>query len=482
MNDYSNYIKDAVWVPQAGSQLFFLSCPIEEVLFDGTRGNGKTDSLIMDFYQDCNKGFKSDWRGILFRNTYKQLSDIVLKTKKWFSLIEPRAKFNASAMSWTFPEGEVLFLSYMRNIQDYAVYHGKEFSWIGWEELTNWKDIECYESMNKSCLRASGPGIIPRTRSTTNSYGVGHAWVKKYFVDPAPAGKIITDKDENRRVRIHGNVQENKILLKNDPKYINKLKSITDPNKRKAWYEGSWDIVAGGAFSDLWAPEIHVVEPFDIPTYWKVERSFDWGSSAPYAVPFFAESDGTPVKINNKIRSFPKGTLFLIDEVYGWTGKENKGVNHTPKKIAESILIKEKILKKKFNIGRIRPGPADNQIFSSSPGERTIADKMAELKIDGCNITWEWANKKPHSRVQGVELMRDLLESSNDLITKGSMEYPGFFVFNNCEQFLRTVPNIPRNPSNMDDVDSDSEDHMWDAVRYEILSKSYSCFYGSIQG
>ena len=51
---------------------------------------------------------------------------------------------------------------------------------------------------------------------------------------------------------IHGHWRENKILLAADPDYVKNLASDTNINRRKAWLNGDWDIVAGGFFDDVW--------------------------------------------------------------------------------------------------------------------------------------------------------------------------------------------------------------------------------------
>ena len=85
-----------IWSPFPGSQRLFLSCPIFEVLLEGTRGGGKTDTLLMDFAREVGKGYGAEWNGVLFRQTYPQLDDVVKKSKKWFPQIFPTAKFNES--------------------------------------------------------------------------------------------------------------------------------------------------------------------------------------------------------------------------------------------------------------------------------------------------------------------------------------------------------------------------------------------------
>jgi hypothetical protein len=442
-----------VWEPQAGSQTLFLTCPYYEVLYEGTRGNGKTDSLLMDFAQHVGEGFGANWRGILFRQTYPQLADVVAKSKKWFFQIFPGAKFNAADYTWKWPTGEELLLRHMKSPDDYWNYHGHEYPWIGWEELTNWPSLDCYDKM-KACSRSSHPGMPRKYRATCNPYGVGHGAVKMRFIDPAPALTPINDEHGQARVRIHGDVEENHVLLNADPEYLSKLDCIEDDNLRKAWRYGDWDIVAGGIFTEVWSAPHHVLQPFDIPKSWRVDRAFDWGSSRPFSVGWWAESDGTEATLaDGTKRNFPRGTLFLIHEWYGWTGKQNEGMKMLASDIARGVLEREKKMKL-----TVRPGPADNSIFDTQDGH-CIADNMATV-----GVRWERSDKSPGSRLNGWELIRQRLSASK----KFPMEEPGLFVFEHCRQWLRTVPTLPRDEKKPDDVDTDAEDHAGDMTRYRV--------------
>lgn len=450
-----------VWAPHPGSQVAFLQSHIYETLYEGTRGPGKTDALLVDFAQHCGKGFGPYWRGVLFRQTYPQLADVVTKSKRLFIRAFPGAKFNASDYVWTWPTGEQLFLRHMRVPDDYWNYHGHEYPWIGWEELTNWPDIQCYESM-KACSRSSFPGMPRKYRATANPYGVGHSWVKSYFIDPAPPGVVIKNTQGLGRVRIKGFFFENKTLMRNDPEYVAKLKSITDVNKRKAWLGADWNIVAGGIFDGVWREEVHVVRPFKVPGSWRIDRSFDWGSSRPFSVGWWATSngeevevgvdeDGQPVK-----RAFPRGTLFRIAEWYGWNGTPNQGCQMLASAVARGIVQREEAM---GLTGRVEAGPADSAIFDTQNGV-CIADDMALA-----GVRWERADKSAGSRRNGWEKMRDMFAASLD----HPMEKPGLFVFDTCRHFIRTVPSLPRDEKDPDDVDTASEDHAGDESRYRCM-------------
>lgn len=476
-----------VWYPLPGSQRLFLTCPLFEVLYEGTRGGGKTDSLLMDFVQHVGRGYKSDWRGILFRQTYKQLTDVISKSRKWIPQIFPGAKFNASEHHWTFPSGEMLLLRQFMREDDYWNFHGHEYPWIGWEELCNWHSDAGYKRM-MSCCRSSNAKVPRKIRSTTNPYGPGHNWVKMRFNLPQgryqptfynmaeEAGLVSTDSsDENRkvgRVAIPSSIHENTKLLEADPDYIDRLKaSARNEAELQAWLYGSWDIVAGGMFDDVWQPATHIVAPFAIPEQWRIDRSFDWGSSAPFSVGWWAESDGCDVQTaDGQWISTVRGDLYRIGEWYGWNGKPNEGLKMLSTEIARGIIEREL---KMGILARCKAGAADTSIFNVENGV-CIAEEMSRpVRLSDGKIYkgafFSRADKSAGSRVTGWELVRQMLKQAIKP-AEGLREKPGLFVFSNCHNFIRTVPVLPRDPKNMDDVDTSAEDHIADEVRYKVRS------------
>ncbi len=420
----------------------------------------------MDFAQHTGQGYGAEWRGILFRETFKQLSDVITKTQKWFRRIFPAATYNKSDHTWTWPDGEELLLRYFRTPDDYWNYHGHAYPWIAWEELTSWLNLDCYDSM-KTCCRSTLPNMPRKYRATANPWGRGHNAVKKRFIDCGPPGKIITNSAGQQRVRIHGQLSENKILIVNDPEYIKNLQAIKEPNKRKAWLKGSWDIIAGGAIDDVWDRSKHVLKPFVIPRTWLVNRCFDWGSSKPFAVGWWAISDGSTVKLaDGTKRTFPSGTQFLICEWYGWNGEANEGLKMRNRDIAKGILKAEERIKRSTygkNINEILAGPADASLFDEIDG----GSMYDAYEAVGC--TFIKSNKRPGSRIAGLEKLRSMLEAG--LIDH--MEDPGIFIFDICvDGFLRTVPVLQRDEKNPDDVDSATEDHAFDFTRYQIYRRT----------
>lgn len=428
------------WAPLPGAQPVFLGCPIFEALLEGTRGGGKTDTLLMSFAANVNRGFGEHWRGVLFRLTYPQLADVVAKSKRWFYQLFPGARFNESEYVWKFPKGEQLFFRYGDSEDDYWNYHGHEYPWLGFEELTNWRSLSFYEAMHSTC-RSSYPGMPRMVRATCNPYGKGHGNVKERFklgTDGVRPGTVIQDDQGRKRVAIHSSIYENKILLANDPEYMATLKGLKDPNRRKAWLDGDWDIHVGSFLEGVWDAKRHVVEPFPIPDTWKVWKAMDWGFARPYAIFWFAMD--------------PDGCIYIWRELYGAGEKANEGSREDAVKVAAKV---RRIEERDERFGyHYRMNLADPAIFAQTGTSNSIGRIFA-----AGGVKWQPAWNAKGSRVNGAqEIIRLLAEDK-------------LKVFSTCKHWLRTVPGIPPDDDDPEDVDTDSEDHAWDATRYGVMQR-----------
>lgn len=447
------------WAPQPGSQEAYLSCPIFEVLNQGPRGGGKTDLMLMDFYQDVNQGWGQELRGVIFRRSYPELQDLIDKSLKWFTQLCPAAKYNRSEHYWTFPAGEKLFFRHFAEPADYWRFHGHAYTFIGWEELCTWPDDQCLKSM-MSTMRSTAKNIPMKVRATANPYGVGHNWVKMRYELSGTGGligKLIEEGTE--RISIKSELHENRVLLHADPTYIDKLRSSArNEAELRAWVFGDWDIIAGGMFDDVWRSDIHVVPDFPltaIPKQWRVDRSYDHGQSRPFSVGWWAESNGEPFERNGRMYGKVPGDLYRVAEWYGWTGKPNEGKRMLSQDIARGIVSRERT----WGIsGRVQVGVADGSIFDAYEPGRSVSGEMLRE-----GLRWEPADKGPGSRKQGWDQIRTLLRNAAT-----DREEPGLFVLERCEQFRRTVPVLPRSDKDPDDVDTRAEDHIGDETRYRV--------------
>lgn len=511
-----------------GSQTLAMSCPAQIILFHGSRGPGKTDAQLMRFRRWVGQGFGRHWRGVIFDRQYKNLDDLVSKSMRWFPEFKDGARFlsSKSDYKWVWPTGEELMFRAVTRDNDYWSYHGQEFPFIGWNELTKYPTDSLFDAMmscNRSSYRAIdfpqtidgdhldktgeirfvtedhmyatdhvGPEIPLEVFATCNPYGAGHNWVKKRFINAAPMGRILrksinvfnpqTQEREDfvtTQTHIFGSYMENIYL---SPKYVAELTSMSDLNKRKAWLGGSWDVVSGGMFDDVWDSNTHSIEPFNVPFSWRIDRSFDWGSTKPFSVGWWAESDGTDVMLaNGQVRSTVRGDLFRIAEWYGTTGKTNQGLQYLASQVAKGIVERELAW---GLYGRVNAGPADGSIFDVENGNSIAEDMKKPIRIGARvynGVLWGRADKSPGSRIHGWEKVRTYM--SNAIPPKqGVREKPGMFVFNTCTHTLDLLPILPRDEVNTDDVDTDAEDHIGDEVRYKILDVGTGAIIGKTKG
>lgn len=483
-----------VWSPLQGSQELVMSCPCNHILHEGTRGPGKTDGQLMKFRRYVGLGYGEFWRGVIFDHEYKHLEDLIAKSQRYFPAFGDGCKFlsGTSQLKWVWRTGEQLLFRVVKKPADYWGYHGQEYPYIGWNELTKYASQELYDLM-MSCNRSSfRPEDFPQTdrktkktyflpdiplivHSTTNPFGPGHNWVKRTFIDVAAPGEVVykttivfnprTQRREEvtkTQVRIFGSYKENKYL---SPEYIAELEGMKNENRRRAWLWGDWDIVAGGMFDDLWNSDIHIVPRFKIPKGWLLDRSHDWGSSHPFWTGWWAEANGETVTLPNGKKWTPaRGSLILFDEWYGT--KEvgtNEGLKLSAKAVAEGTKNREaKLLKEGWITRKPLPGPADNQIDNvNDKGSDSIATVMANN-----GIRWEASDKSAGSRKNGAQLMRDRLEAAVE------QEGPAIYFMNHCTGAISTIQVLPRDEEDPDDVDTTSEDHPWDGTRYRILKSA----------
>ena len=428
------------WRPLPGPQTAFLKYPGQEALFSGGRGSGKSEALLADFARYVGQGHGINYRGIIFRRQYKELNDLIVKSKKMYLPVFKGAKFHESPQSlkWVFEDGEELLFRAVEQTDDYWAHHGNEYQWIGFDELCSWPSPDLYDSL-KSLLRVSKQGIPLRIRSTTNPYGPGASWVKQRFVDPssdwAPAGTHMVYRDRPI-ARFDSVVTENTYLMEASPEYIANLASIDNEGMREAWLKGSWEYSVGGFFNGFWDRERNVINDYPITSELKHWISLDWGFSAPFAVLFFC-------------RDY-EGRVICYDEIYGYGGEGGKGTKKTAHEVAE--MIKDKMdFYGKSGI-EYRSNVADSAIFNRTGSETSIFEDFLSN-----GIVFQPSGKGRGSRTAGWNAVREAFRTGKVVFTE------------KCTHSLRTIPLQMPDARNPDDIDTLGEDHLCDALRYSLV-------------
>lgn len=278
-----------LWRPNP-KQADFLAAPEDEVLYGGAAGGGKSDSLLVDalgLQQDAinTRGYQ----GILFRRTFTELRDLIDRSLAIYGQNCPAAKYNQTEHVWTWPSGAKIEFGHMHHPNDRYKYRGRQFAYIGWDELTLFpSDVE-YIYLG-SRLRSPETRLKCYTRATTNPDGPGQKWVKLRWgianegldtLFTVTVHDEVTGKDYTRTRRfIRATLDDNPYL--SETEYRIALLSL-EPEEREALLRGRWDAipVKGAYYAELIGKmrrdgritRVPYQEGVPVDTYWDLGRS-----------------------------------------------------------------------------------------------------------------------------------------------------------------------------------------------------------------
>ena len=257
-------VKIKLGVPQPKQKEFFMATA-KYVAFGGARGGGKSWSV-----REKAKRLALKWAGIkilIIRKTYTDLRDNHILPLK-ADLPEAVAPYKEADKSFCFINGSRIKCSYFASDSDAMQYQGQEYDVIFLEEATQFSVTVI--NVLKACLR--GANAFPkRMYLTCNPDGIGFMWVKRLFV----TREYEKGEKPEEFVFIQSLVDDNEILMKMNPDYVNQLDSLPE-GMRERWRYGSW-VVAEGQYFPEFRRTLHVCEPFPIPTEWRRWRAFDYG-------------------------------------------------------------------------------------------------------------------------------------------------------------------------------------------------------------
>jgi hypothetical protein len=243
--------------------------------------------------------------------------------------------------------------------------------------------------------------------------------------------------------------------------YNRELASMDDPIKYAQMALGDWD--AGGAtfFGDAFKRSKNVIPDFELPADWRLYRAYDPGFSAPFAYVLLAYVKGqnTVKMFDGTERYFPNDSIIIYREWYGWDGKDlNTGVRMLHEEVAEGIRAREEGWGLR---SRILPGRADNTLWNAETNAAQVYEKYG--------IRFHKADKSKGSRAFGALKLRRLMFAAHT----EPLEKPALFFVDKCVNCIATIPELPTDPSNPDDVVTEGvPDHLYDAVRYQVATEA----------
>lgn len=430
---------EKAWVLQDRQQRaedFITDTDVFELLYGGAAGGGKSDWMLWHHYHLAQK--YPGYAGLMLRRTFPELRRSLIE-RSWGRFDPKVAVYRASENTWRFNNGSKIEFGFCEADRDVYQYQSAEYDCVAWDELTQFPTDFPYRYLMSRCrtpLAKQSLGLRPHVIAGTNPGGVGGAWVKARFIDVGPpervyrAETIIDGKPRVvPRVFIPAKRQDNKYL---GDDYSLALANLP-PATRRALEDGSWDTIEGQYFTE-WRHEVHVVDPFEIPAYWRRIRGLDYGYTNPMCCLWAAIDEDDD--------------LVVYRELYA-TGM-------TPRMQAERVN-EMSIVGERGAAERIDYTVADPSVWIKTGAGPPIAEQYRDAGL--------LCRKANNARIDGWARLRDVLRIDPAI---GSARIK---VFSTCSNLVRTLPMLVHDDARPEDLDTDGEDHAADALRYLVMSR-----------
>lgn len=431
------------------------------MLYGGAAGGGKSRFLRME-----HLAFALEVPGsasLILRESFPDLNRAGGMIPQ-FRMEVPKAlgSYNATDHIWTLRNGSTIELGYLARDSDVTNYQGAEYQLISVDEAT--QQTEFRITYLTSRLRASGTvkarmdelGYRPRMILTANPGGVGHGWVKSWFIDPIGPNVVwqpeatLENPSPGTRVFIPAKVTDNPHI---DAGYVNRLNNLDD-DTRRALRDGDWDVYQGQRFR-AFRRAIHVIEPEQLPlSLGGLVRAVgvDYGMDAPFAALWGAKLADDLIVV---YRELYRPGLTPAQQAQLIADSEQPGERDVRRRIPVA-LDRACWARNPHNVGPKSTGVTVGQLEDpDEPPEGSIA--AAYRAVLGPGVV-----KANNDRLASVALVADKLRVRADKL-------PRILIYSTCTNLIRTLPTLPRDAKRPEDVDTHAEDHAYDALRYLLM-------------
>ena len=410
--------------PSERQREFFLS-RARHTAYGGARGGGKSWAMRRKFIL---LALRYPGLNLLLRRTLPELREnhLIPMQRELYGF----AVYNSAERVFRFPNGSRIKLGYCDTMQDVYQYQGQEYAVIGLEEATHFTE----EQMRflTTCNRTTRKDFSPRMYYTCNPGNVGHAWVKRLFIDRLYA----ENENPNDYLFIPARIYDNKVLLDADPNYIRQLEALPE-ELRRAHLDGDWDVHAGQYFREF-SRDRHVIEPFEIPSWWRRFRSMDWGYNDPCCVLWHA--------VDGENRVYTYRELYVRETRAG--------------EVASMVLELSRGESISYTVASPDMWQKRGAVLSGAGGFE--GETLAELfTTSGLSLT-----PADNSRVPGWNRVRDFLAVAPD-------GRPNWLCFSDCRNLIRQLPALQFDQHNREDA-ADGDDHAPEALRYALMSRPHA--------
>jgi hypothetical protein len=180
----------------------------------------------------------------------------------------------------------------------------------------------------------------------------------------------------------------------------------------------------------------------------------DWGSAKPFSVGWWAHVQDEH-HIPGTLTVLPRGAIVRYREWYGASGP-NDGLRLPAEVVGAGIHARE--LNEDIAYGVLDPA-AFAVVSGPSIGETLGRAGAFFRRADNTRLSRD-------KRAGGWDQLRARLRGDAD-------GRPMIYFFDTCPAIIRTLPMMQHDENNPEDVDTDTEDHAVDEVRYACMSRPF---------
>lgn len=414
---------------------FLASLETPVLFYGGAKGGGK--SYLIRGREVYRRLKHPKTKGLIVRKTYPELlSNHIRMFFTEYPIVREWFRAGEKAIYW--PNGSITEFSYLKGTNDVYTYQGREYEDISIDEITQHEELVF--KILRSSNRTTHKDIKPTMLLTGNPGGIGHGWAKRLFIDRLFMGN---ESPEDFGF-VQAKVYDNKALMDADPAYIRRLEDLPD-NLRRAYLEGDWDVFAGQVFNEF-RRELHICDRVVPKTTYPHFLWIDWGYSGREShAGAFAAYAAALVKENHQGQSFNRVIIYRE-----WYGKHKY-----PDEWAETIY-------KSRPVPKFREGWCDPSMFNpQSDGSTPIAELMQRKWKELYGKQWITMKRGSKNRIGRVATVHNWLSLAPDGL-------PYMLIARSCINLIRTLPLLVYDTYNVEDVDTEGEDHPYDSIGYGL--------------
>jgi hypothetical protein len=442
---------------------------VDWLLYGGAAGGGKSELLA--YHAHALSMAHPGHRTLLIRTSLPELRrSLIIRTQVRYAQLKAQATLRSvdNVKAWWYDNGSIIEYGYCARDEDVGQFMSAEYDFVGFDEATQFTPYQMLmiSGRLRTSKKMAATGVRTHVMFATNPGDRGHTFMYQMLVTPTQYGKyaVVYDVSEGfddpaivRMVELPDDLEElkavqiehdpNKHLIVAfvpstvidnpfiDPTYKKHLSMLPETERRQKLL-GDWDTFSGQYFTEF-DRNTHVVEPFPIPADWQKFRGIDFGTANPFCCLWGALDPSD-------------GTMYIYREAYA--------KNLTAAEQAR--LIKRLSVDQHDKPETVSMTVIDPSTFSNVAGLGTTV--AAQYQNQGIVCA-----KAKNSRIGGWQNMkRYMTPSPIDGVIR-------LKVFPNCVNLIRTIPLQRHDSHNPEDLDTKTEDHAVDALRYLLACRPY---------